>query len=1144
MKLQWLILVPGLLLLSIGWSSSVQAQVTAAADGTGTVVTQNGNKFDVTQGTAAGTNVFHSFGQFSTPGGQAVNFTVPGNVTNVLSRVTGGNPSVINGLLSVTGGNQPNLYLMNPAGILFGSGASLNIPGSFLATTASGMRFRENFGDDSWFSAVGANTYSVLTGSPKELAFTMANPGAIVNAGNLSVPAGQSIALAGGVVINTGTITTPGGKISIQAVPGQGQVELREEGKVLGFSFNTLDNNLPVNPLVAFTPVQLPQLLTGGGATVGATGVTVAADGTIRLTSSGYGFTNKLGTAIISNDVSADGAKAGTVEVNGQVVELVGANVNGTDITLRGTESVEVQSSTFPTPNTLSSSKGTINIIPRDDRFDSTLGVANFDIAQPLNTGGRDLNVRAKQITVGDILSEGGDVNFQGSLVLGKNALFDAGSGSISLSNVNSNPTEAFRSLRILAPTKAVNLGNVGDDVPLQSLTVDANSISLRNITTFGDIEINSNQSIEITGAFIKALVGGNISIATPQSINTLNANFIGKDIRLTAGDTVDIRDPGGNSGTSFRSDSNLYIQGDKAIRVLAQNNPLSIFVSGSDTVLTSDGVIAALGKFNASGRFIVQTLSGQPGDISGTSENTLISAVGDVVFGNYEGLALKIESKGSIKAGDIRILAANPSIKGNDPDIAILNNSPSLILRAGVSTLQNPVNIPVEKVGGTSFAVGAESTSSASIIVGNIDTSDVRGGGGNVILAAPGNISAKDITTLSGKNILDTSDPQNNLPSDSPKIIGGLVNINSSNGFIQTEDIKTAGGALTISANAIAAGNIDTHNQASASRGSFRNQGSVKLIARTGDVEAKSIASGDAGIQIDAANLVRVTGLLPPELLNNTSVISQNFNLSINLKDSPELISFFEERGFGRAELEKSEARFSVLRAKDSDRNFPVSIIAFTVGPDPNSNTRVNIRHGGKNQIYAGKAITISGEGGSAGFVIGPQYDLSENEPQYYVRDGSSLASVDSIDPTKPGSYTLVRNGSYKGISNLPENASGLSGIVFVGNPFNFNESDSVQTLSVSLLPKPEPPKPEPPKPEPLKPESPKDTDRQTVQKADSSICKPTSQTGSQQSAKNSSNSAPCAPTGNDGVILKLLDDKQAATPRPAPPETMPVRN
>ena len=58
--------------------------MTAAADGTGTVVTQNGNKFDVTQGTAAGTNVFHSFGQFSTPGGQAVNFTVPGNVTNVL----------------------------------------------------------------------------------------------------------------------------------------------------------------------------------------------------------------------------------------------------------------------------------------------------------------------------------------------------------------------------------------------------------------------------------------------------------------------------------------------------------------------------------------------------------------------------------------------------------------------------------------------------------------------------------------------------------------------------------------------------------------------------------------------------------------------------------------------------------------------------------------------------------------------------------------------------------------------------------------------------------------------------------------------------------------------------------------------------
>jgi hypothetical protein len=36
----------------------------------------------------------------------------------------------------------------------------------------------------------------------------MDNPGAIVNAGNLSVKEGRSLALAGGVVINTGTINT------------------------------------------------------------------------------------------------------------------------------------------------------------------------------------------------------------------------------------------------------------------------------------------------------------------------------------------------------------------------------------------------------------------------------------------------------------------------------------------------------------------------------------------------------------------------------------------------------------------------------------------------------------------------------------------------------------------------------------------------------------------------------------------------------------------------------------------------------------------------------------------------------------------------------------------------------------------------
>jgi filamentous hemagglutinin family protein len=42
-------------------------------------------------------------------------------IRNILARVTGGEVSVINGLIKVTGGNS-NLYLMNPAGLCLGKG--------------------------------------------------------------------------------------------------------------------------------------------------------------------------------------------------------------------------------------------------------------------------------------------------------------------------------------------------------------------------------------------------------------------------------------------------------------------------------------------------------------------------------------------------------------------------------------------------------------------------------------------------------------------------------------------------------------------------------------------------------------------------------------------------------------------------------------------------------------------------------------------------------------------------------------------------------------------------------------------------------------------------------------------------------------
>jgi filamentous hemagglutinin family protein len=275
-----------------------QAQVTSAIDGTQTIVQQAGNTFNITGGTTAGSNLFHSFQQFGLTQGQVASFLANPAIQNVLGRVTGGEASVINGLLQVTGSNA-NLYLMNPAGIVFGANARLDVAGSFTATTANGIGF-----GDRWLNAVGANNYATLIGDPSSFAFTMTQPGAIVNAGNLAVGTGQSLTLLGGTVINTGTLTAPEGELTIAAVPSEKLVRLTSTGSLLSLDLPT-DAKAAINPL-PFSPLTLPELLTGGNLS-NATGLTIE-NGIVKL----------IGSRIVveSGDVVAKTVSAQTATVS------------------------------------------------------------------------------------------------------------------------------------------------------------------------------------------------------------------------------------------------------------------------------------------------------------------------------------------------------------------------------------------------------------------------------------------------------------------------------------------------------------------------------------------------------------------------------------------------------------------------------------------------------------------------------------------------------------------------------------------------------------------------------------------------------------------------------------------------------------
>ncbi|MFW9264570.1 filamentous hemagglutinin N-terminal domain-containing protein [Nostoc sp. CALU 546] len=216
-------------------SSSAMAQILPdKALPVNSLVTPQGDISNINGGTQVGSNLFHSFEQFSLSTGSTAYFNNASNVQNIISRVTGLSISKIDGLLMANG--NANLFLINPNGIIFGPNAALNIGGSFLASTAN----RINFADGSQFSAKTPQNQPLLTVSaPIGLGFD-GNPGAIqaqgtghnltlndpfspftrtISSNGLRVKPEKTLALVGGdIALEGGKLEASGGRIELSSV--------------------------------------------------------------------------------------------------------------------------------------------------------------------------------------------------------------------------------------------------------------------------------------------------------------------------------------------------------------------------------------------------------------------------------------------------------------------------------------------------------------------------------------------------------------------------------------------------------------------------------------------------------------------------------------------------------------------------------------------------------------------------------------------------------------------------------------------------------------------------------------------------------------------------------------------------------------
>jgi filamentous hemagglutinin family protein len=199
-------------------------------DGTvGPKVSLRGGQMEIgaNLGTRRGDNLFHSFDKFGIATGQTATFRGPDSIKNVISRVTGGEVSQIDGTLASKVG-QADLYFLNPAGVVFGPNAQLDVPGSLHVSTAHELRFA----DGARFAADGQAGNSLTVAPPEAFGFLDRPAGPIaVDNSQLFLETGKTLSLVGGNLDITGgplgVVAVESGTINLISV-ATGQVRVAD----------------------------------------------------------------------------------------------------------------------------------------------------------------------------------------------------------------------------------------------------------------------------------------------------------------------------------------------------------------------------------------------------------------------------------------------------------------------------------------------------------------------------------------------------------------------------------------------------------------------------------------------------------------------------------------------------------------------------------------------------------------------------------------------------------------------------------------------------------------------------------------------------------------------------------------------------
>ena len=768
--------------LSIGiFPDRVTAQISSDGTLSTTVSTDDAVNFLIEGGARSLDNLFHSFSEFSIPNLGSAYFNNATDITNIFSRVTGGNISNIQGLIRANG--TANLFLINPAGIVFGENASLDVGGSFFATTAESVVF----GDGIEFSAIEPQEAPLLTVNITPGLQMGANSGNITVRGNgheigkfassqivetenlpigLQVTSGNTIGLLGGEVnLEGGIVTAPAGRIEIGAVDsGVVNLNAHPQGWALNYegveSFQ--DINMSQRALVHNSgdgggdiQVQGGNISLGLGTFLFSDNQGNQAPGVIKInaTEALTIITDEPNSLRVFSQTTSTGDTA-DIEVTTSNLEMIGDSAistntynqgNAGDVRVNVTDSIRIDSSIFfariSSSTYASGNAGNI-----------TVSTANLDLLD------------------GAIISGG--------------AFSEGNTGYI-----------------LVNASESINLLGVREEIALAS---GISTVSFGSGAA-GDVTVNTPQLTLLDGGLVGSIstAGGDSGIVTVNATEfiqvqgrTTGENF---DLPSTINaalfpsnrvETTELRgfvpeSQLGNSGSVIINTPSLTVTDEAEVSVqnFGSGNAGNLQIQTDSLTLDNQGLISAISSSSDGGNIVLQVQDSIVAD-----KNSSISAdiLGDGIGGNIEittnllslnnNARISTNSQGLGQAGNINIffdrletnqgLITATSVQSGGGDITLTALGSEIILRDN-SLISTSV---FDSIGG-----GGDITINTDLLV-SLENSDIRanavfGQGGNITINTQGlflspdsDITASSEFGIDGVVEINTPDEENKL--------------------------------------------------------------------------------------------------------------------------------------------------------------------------------------------------------------------------------------------------------------------------------------------------------------------------------------------------------------------------------------------